>query len=76
MATTTQERVGELRRLATKTRRLIVETIHSVKAGHVGGPLSAADILVALYFDVMRIDPDRPAWPHREVFPLLSPSEQ
>ncbi|MCC6629517.1 MAG: transketolase, partial [Chloroflexi bacterium] len=70
MATTTQERVGELRRLATKTRRLIVETIHSVKAGHVGGPLSAADILVALYFDVMRIDPDRPAWEDRDRFIL------
>lgn len=70
MATTTQERVGELRRLATKTRRLIVETIYSVKAGHVGGPLSAADILVALYFDVMRIDPDRPAWEDRDRFIL------
>ena len=60
MATATQERVSDLRRLATRTRRLIVETVYSVKAGHVGGPMSAADILVALYFDVMRIDPTRP----------------
>jgi transketolase len=70
MATTTQDRVAELRRLATKTRRLIVETIYSVKAGHVGGPLSAADILVALYFDVMRIDPRRPDWEDRDRFIL------
>lgn len=70
MATTTQDRVAELRRLATKTRRLIVETIYSVKAGHVGGPLSAADLLVALYFDVMRIDPRRPDWEDRDRFIL------
>jgi transketolase len=70
MATTTQERVGELRRMATQTRRLIVETIYSVKAGHVGGPMSAADILVALYFDVMRIDPNRPDWEDRDRFIL------
>jgi transketolase len=70
MATATEERVAELRRLATKTRRLIVETIYSVKAGHVGGPMSAADILIALYFHEMKIDPANPKWEDRDRFIL------
>jgi len=68
--TRTQEKVAELSRLATLTRRLIVETVATVGAGHVGGPMSAADILVALYFDVMRIDPNRPDWEDRDRFVL------
>src|SRR5437588_11428788 len=59
-----------LRDTARETRRLIVESIFAAKAGHLGGPLSAADILVALYFDVMRIDPARPDWPERDRFIL------
>ena len=68
--TQTQEKVAELSRLATLTRRLIVETVATVGAGHVGGPMSAADLLVALYFDVMRIDPNRPDWEDRDRFVL------
>jgi transketolase len=49
---------------------LIVESIFHAQAGHLGGPLSAADILVALYFDVLRIDPARPDWPERDRFIL------
>ena len=67
---TDQEKIARLRQMATRTRRLIVETIYEVKAGHVGGPMSAADILVALYFDVMRIDPQRPDWEDRDRFIL------
>jgi transketolase len=70
MATDTRARVDELRRLATRTRRLIVETVHSVKAGHVGGPMSATDIMVALYFHAMRVDPSRPTWEDRDRFIL------
>jgi transketolase len=64
------ERIAELRSTARQTRRLIVESIHRAQAGHLGGPLSAADILVALYFDVLRIDPRRPDWPERDRFIL------
>jgi transketolase len=56
--------------MARKTRELIVESIFRAQAGHLGGPLSAADILVALYFDVLRIDPARPDWPERDRFIL------
>lgn len=56
--------------IARETRRLIVESIFAAQAGHLGGPLSATDILVALYFDVMRVDPTRVHWPERDRFIL------
>ena len=65
-----EARLNELRVLAAENRRLIVKAIHEAQAGHLGGPLSATDILVALYFDVLRIDPQRPDWPARDRFIL------
>ena len=65
-----EARLNELRALAAENRRLIVKAIHEAQAGHLGGPLSATDILVALYFDVLRIDPQRPHWPERDRFIL------
>src|SRR5919109_3670226 len=65
-----EARLNELRTLAAENRRLIVKAIHEAQAGHLGGPLSATDILVALYFDVLRIDPQRPDWPARDRFIL------
>jgi transketolase len=41
-----------------------------VRVGHVGGPLSAADILAALYGRIMRIRPAEPDWPDRDRFIL------
>jgi transketolase len=70
MATATRATVEELRRVATQIRRLIVETVYTVKAGHVGGPMSAADLLAALYFHEMRIDPANPDWEDRDRFIL------
>ncbi len=64
------QKVRELEALAAENRRLIVKAIHEAQAGHLGGPLSATDILVALYFDVLRIDPARPDWPERDRFIL------
>mgnify|MGYP005843086863 CR=1 FL=1 len=60
----------DLKRKAVEVRRLILKSVHQAGAGHVGGPLSAADILVALYFDVLRIDPSRPDWEDRDRFIL------
>ena len=42
--------------------------VHAAKLGHPGGDLSAADILVALYFGVMRVDPERPRASDRDRF--------
>lgn len=64
---------AELDRLREAARRIRVEVVRSVyvaKAGHLGGPLSAADMLAALYFRLLRIRPDEPAWPDRDRFVL------
>lgn len=41
---------------------------HNVQSGHPGGSLSCTDILTALYFHVLRVDPKNPAWPDRDRF--------
>jgi transketolase len=59
----------ELAHLEDIARRIRVEVVRSVntaKGGHLGGPLSMADILAALEFRVLRIRPDRPDWPDRD----------
>ncbi len=48
----------------------IIRGVNEAKAGHLGGPLSAADILAVLYFHVMQIRPDEPDWPDRDRFVL------
>ena len=73
MATTPSIDAQALRRLeslATESRRLIIGAIFEAQAGHLGGPLSAADILTALYFEVLQIDPAHPDWPDRDRFIL------
>lgn len=59
-----------LETFAKDIRRLTIETVYNAKAGHLGGPLSATDILTALYFDVMNIDPKNPQWEDRDRFVL------
>ncbi len=59
-----------LEALSARTRGLIIESIHHAGAGHIGGPLSATDLLVHLYFRQLRIDPDRPTWEERDRFIL------
>ncbi len=60
----------DLEALARRGRLLVIESVARAGAGHVGGPLSAMDLLVALYFRVLRIDPARPDWPERDRFVL------
>ncbi len=64
------ERLQELRRMAIRLRRHVVESVHHAGAGHLGGPMSAAEILVALYFEVMHVDPAAPRAPGRDRFIL------
>lgn len=59
-----------LRGLAARGRRHVLEMVARAGAGHIGGPLSAMDILVALYFGVLRVDPGRPDWAARDRFIL------
>ncbi|MDF1515712.1 MAG: transketolase [Anaerolineae bacterium] len=62
--------VPDLVRKAAQIRCDIIEMITTAGAGHPGGSLSAADIVTALYFRVMRIDPAQPNWPDRDRFIL------
>src|SRR5215216_4454121 len=62
--------LDELASTSSEARRLIVESIHRAGAGHLGGPLSATDLLVNLYFDVLDVDPTRPHWEQRDRFIL------
>lgn len=66
----TRPTLDDLTRTSTEARKLIVQAIHHAGAGHLGGPMSAADLLVALYFDHMAIDPARPDWAERDRFIL------
>ncbi|HLG51979.1 MAG TPA: transketolase, partial [Chloroflexota bacterium] len=59
-----------LRETARQVRRLVVQSVYRAKAGHLGGPLSAADVLTVLYFKILRVDPSRPDWPDRDRFIL------
>jgi transketolase len=64
---------AEVARLEEVARRIRVELVRAVdhaRAGHLGGPLSAADMLAALYFSVLRIRPDEPDWADRDRFIL------
>jgi transketolase len=60
----------ELEALAKKARWLAISTVAGSGAGHVGGPFSAMDILVALYFRVMKVDSKEPRLPDRDRFIL------
>jgi transketolase len=62
--------VEELEKMAVIIRCDIIDMICTAAAGHPGGSLSAADIVTALYFRVMRIDPENPDWPDRDRFIL------
>ena len=60
----------ELQKKAVEVRKDIVTAVHSAKAGHPGGSLSAADIFTYLYFEEMQIDPANPKWEDRDRFVL------
>lgn len=62
--------ITDLERMAATIRCDIIEMITTAQAGHPGGSLSAADIVTALYFRVMRLDPANPGWPDRDRFIL------
>ena len=56
--------------ISRRVRRRILSTIHAAGVGHAGGSLSSVEILVALYFDILRIDVSNPRWPQRDRFIL------
>jgi transketolase len=63
----------EILNLETKAlniRRNILRLIRAGEAGHAGGALSSVEILTALYYNIMKVDPGNPGWPLRDRFVL------
>jgi transketolase len=60
----------EVARLSNDLRRHVLRAVHHAGAGHIGGVFSAAEMLIALYFNELRIDPARPSWEDRDRFIL------
>lgn len=64
------ERNRTLKTIANELRCDAIRMVRTAGSGHLGGSLSAADIISALYFDEMKIDPRLPYWPQRDRFVL------
>lgn len=63
-------KIEQLPQIAQQVRKGILEAIFAAGSGHPGGSLGFADVLVALYFQVMNIDPSNPGMPGRDRFVL------
>lgn len=63
--------INELEVKANDVRKSIITMLEKAGSGHSAGPLGLADIFTALYFDVMKHDPDKPDWDQRDLL-LLS----
>lgn len=70
MAIIDEQILTQLRAKALQVRRSILTMVYEANSGHVGGSLGAADIVVALYYHLMRHNPRDPRWPERDRFIL------
>jgi len=60
--------ITQLQHKANDLRQDVIRMLEAAGSGHTAGSLDLADILAALYFDIMNIDPQNPQWPDRDVF--------
>ncbi len=65
-----KNKVAQLEAQASVLRRTALTMIYNAQSGHPGGSFSAADIMTALYFNEMNIDPKNPKWADRDRFVL------
>jgi len=68
MGEISEETIANLKKQATILRRHVLRMTHNVQSGHPGGSLSCADIVTALYFHILRVDPQHPRSPDRDRF--------
>jgi transketolase len=61
---------SQIAEIGNDVRRRALLAVQHAGAGHIGGVLSAADMLAALYFRMLRVDPKHPDWPDRDRFIL------
>lgn len=62
------ERLSNINNKAKWMRQRALQIVHAKKLGHIGGDLSAADIVATLYFGVLRYNASDPLWPNRDRF--------
>lgn len=62
------ETQADLSALTARIRQHVVRMVYGAQSGHIGGSLSATDIMSVLYARVLRHDPKRPDWPERDRF--------
>lgn len=60
--------ITQLEKKANDVRQDIIRMLEAAGSGHSAGPLGLADIVTALYFNIMNIDPAKPDWPERDMF--------
>lgn len=60
------EMIADLSRAAWEFRIQVLRMIYNYKTGHLGGAFSIAEVLTALFFHHLRLDPERPDWPERD----------
>lgn len=70
MFSRSQELIKDLEEKARRFRVQVIKMIYRAQSGHPGGSLSCMDILTALYFHHLRINPQEPAWENRDRFVL------
>lgn len=62
--------VAALKKQAKELRKAALTMIYEAQSGHSGGAFSSAELVTALYYREMRIDPQNPKWPDRDRFVL------
>ena len=60
----------QLKLQAERNRRRLIEIVYNAKAGHIGGDLSCLNVLTALYFNIMNVNPKNPKLADRDRFVL------
>jgi transketolase len=63
-----ENRHRDLSRTANTIRKMVLKMVYKAQSGHLGGSFSAAEVITALYFSEMRIDPKDPCWTDRDRF--------
>ncbi len=62
----TDEKIIELETVANEIRKSIIEMLVEAGSGHTAGPLGMTDIFTALYFHILKHNPNKPDWPERD----------
>ena len=70
MAKNGSGKITALEIVAARARQLMLQAVIKAGLGHLGGSFSEIDVLIALYFHIMKIDPENPKWPERDRFIL------